>query len=69
MISSRELDNHCPCKGCQDRTVEPNCHTMCSRYNAWKIVQDAQKLAQEPERMAKTYRHENYVKVLSKKHK
>lgn len=21
-----------PCKGCPDRTVEPNCHTNCEKY-------------------------------------
>lgn len=25
-----------PCKGCKDRTVEPNCHTDCPRYLEWR---------------------------------
>lgn len=25
-----------PCKGCEDRTVEPNCHMTCDRYLAYE---------------------------------
>jgi hypothetical protein len=24
-----------PCKDCPDRSVEPNCHTACPRYQAY----------------------------------
>lgn len=62
---------NCPCNGCPGRVVTDlyNCHTDCERYNAWAIVQLAEKSMIDRERFAKTYRHENYVKVLAKKHK
>lgn len=25
-----------PCKGCQNRTVEPNCHMGCEKYLAFR---------------------------------
>ncbi len=25
-----------PCKGCPDRTVEPNCHMTCEKYIAFQ---------------------------------
>lgn len=25
-----------PCKGCTDRTIEPNCHSTCEKYLAAK---------------------------------
>ena len=25
----------CPCKGCTDRTI--TCHSVCKRYDDWKI--------------------------------
>ena len=25
-----------PCRGCPERTVEPNCHTDCPRYQAYR---------------------------------
>lgn len=31
-----------PCKGCEDRCIEPNCHTTCQKYldflNRLKVV-------------------------------
>ena len=26
------MANNAPCKGCKDRTVEPNCHMTCDKY-------------------------------------
>lgn len=46
-----------------------NCHTNCEKYVAWTIVEDFRKAAIEREMVPKTYRHENYAKVLTKKHK
>lgn len=31
-----------PCKGCIERTVEPNCHTACPRYLAFRAAVDAE---------------------------
>lgn len=31
-----------PCKGCTDRCAEPNCHTDCSRYLAFRAAVDAE---------------------------
>lgn len=25
----------CPCKGCNDRVADPNCHGTCQRYVDW----------------------------------
>lgn len=30
-----------PCKGCPDRTVEPNCHVTCPRYQSYRASIDA----------------------------
>lgn len=30
-----------PCKGCTDRCAEPNCHTTCPRYLAFRAAIDA----------------------------
>lgn len=38
-----------PCKGCTERSVQPNCHSTCERYlayRAWKDAQNAEKLQQ-----------------------
>jgi hypothetical protein len=37
-----------PCKGCEDRTADPNCHMTCKRYceyRAWKDERNAEKFA------------------------
>ena len=31
----------CPCKGCENRTV--TCHSVCRRYEDWKIERAAEK--------------------------
>lgn len=31
----------CPCKGCTDRTI--TCHSVCSKYEEWKIYDRAVK--------------------------
>ena len=30
-----------PCKGCRERCAEPNCHTTCPRYLAFRAAVDA----------------------------
>lgn len=25
-----------PCKGCEERTAEPNCHGICEKYLTWQ---------------------------------
>lgn len=37
-----------PCKGCQARTVEPNCHTACSQYLEYRSAIDAAAAAKGP---------------------
>ena len=39
-----------PCKGCQDRTVTPNCHSTCSRYLEYRAYQDKKNEALRKER-------------------
>ena len=29
-----------PCKGCPDRTADPNCHTSCESYLAYREERD-----------------------------
>lgn len=31
-----------PCKGCRERCAEPNCHTTCPRYLAFRAAVDAE---------------------------
>lgn len=35
----RDNNSGCPCKGCDDRVPDPNCHGSCERYIAWKAKQ------------------------------
>lgn len=30
------MNDSCPCKGCNDRTPYPNCHSTCEKYKDWK---------------------------------
>lgn len=39
-MSFNRDNNKCPCKGCGDRVVEPNCHGSCEKYLAWKQGMD-----------------------------
>lgn len=43
----------CPCNGCTDRTIEPNCHNpkLCSRWKTYIDANEAKKAAQQEERM------------------
>lgn len=34
-----------PCKGCDERTVEPNCHTLCERYIAYTLKLEEERAA------------------------
>ena len=34
-----EMGMKCPCKGCTDRTL--TCHSVCRRYEDWKIERAA----------------------------
>lgn len=55
-MSSKEMFNRradiyssasCPCINCEDRTVEPNCHTDCFKYLQFKerrqVIKDEKK--------------------------
>ena len=41
-----------PCKGCEERTVEPNCHTNCIAYKMWYDRYRARKTSLEADRNA-----------------
>ena len=36
MAFNRSNSSGCPCKGCDDRVAEPNCHATCEKYKAWR---------------------------------
>lgn len=36
-------DQVAPCKGCTDRTIEPNCHMTCERYLSFRGDLDKKK--------------------------
>lgn len=42
-----------PCKGCKDRTIEPNCHMSCTKYIEFaeecKRANDVRKIISEQE--------------------
>lgn len=44
----------CPCKGCTERTAEPNCHGTCKKYLSWtqtkQEAQDRKNAIKDPER-------------------
>lgn len=42
----------CPCRGCEDRTIDPNCHTNCIAYRMWDAKQKKQKAALDEDRKA-----------------
>lgn len=66
-----DIKNACPCNGCakRDVTESHNCHTDCTGFVIWKIIEDWKKSELERQKLPKAYRHENFDKVLSKKHK
>lgn len=38
------MKDPCPCHGCKDRTVEPNCHSTCyERFIPWSERQEERK--------------------------
>lgn len=40
MDFNREFNHGCPCKGCEDRIPEPNCHGTCEKYKEWRAKLD-----------------------------
>ena len=53
----------CPCKGCGERTAEPNCHDRCPvsargeyGYDEWKREMQARNDAQRKSADAKAYK-------------
>lgn len=59
-----------PCKGCQDRTVEPNCHITCEEYIAYqlRVEQSKKTLAElEAEYAIKSRSYDNVGKKLKKR--
>lgn len=32
-----------PCKGCEERSADPNCHIYCEKYVAYKKARDQEK--------------------------
>ena len=51
-----------PCKGCEEREVEPNCHTNCIAYRQWhdtyrdykiKLRNDSERIRDEAHRLHK----------------
>ena len=59
-----------PCKGCTNRTVEPNCHNpdICDKWAAyWKEYQEYQKareIRRRNEALAETYITDQYIKIM-----
>lgn len=39
-----------PCKGCEERTTEPNCHTHCMAYRIWREADRLEKEKLETDR-------------------
>ena len=48
-----------PCKGCPDRTVEPNCHMTCDKYRAYQAARrgelDTMSTKKQGDRIAKDF--------------
>jgi len=51
MAFNRENSCGCPCDGCMDRVVEPNCHMICKPYLEWKERMQASADAKRHDRM------------------
>lgn len=54
------IDRDAPCKGCKERTIEPNCHMICERYLEFIERRNVRKA--EEEKHHKEYRYSNYNK-------
>ena len=40
MSFNRDNNKGCPCAGCKDRVVEPNCHMTCEPFLKWRQDKD-----------------------------
>lgn len=45
-----------PCKGCEERTAMPNCHTNCIAYRVW--LDKKQEIAQKRREYLRDYYEE-----------
>lgn len=55
-----------PCKDCQDRTIEPNCHDTCERYKSWKEDNNAEKQRRKEMNTYTIYNHEKTERMYRK---
>jgi len=65
-----------PCEGCGDRVADPNCHTTCERYAAYRAHRDAANKARADEHMVdetvsrdKYMMHTHYNKHFGRRHR
>ena len=54
-----------PCKGCQDRVIEPNCHITCIRYN--EFVKQSEQYREEKYKAIEANRIQNEIENRRKK--
>lgn len=63
-----KIDN-APCRGCQDRVVEPNCHMTCERYLAFVEELERIKEEQKKEKESEYVNYHNRMKYLEGRRK
>lgn len=58
-MSHKPTPPQAPCRGCSDRTIEPNCHMTCERYLAFaNDLASSRKKKQEADLLARPINHE-----------
>lgn len=69
--SGRVSVHSCPCDGCTDRVVEPNCHMTCKGYLAWQeeLKKCRQYNVKESMRYAITETHKRWANQQMRKKK
>ena len=57
-----------PCKGCQSRTVSPNCHEICEAYLAYHAERELILTARANENDYVRYFHDNRKQAVKSKY-
>ena len=52
-----------PCKGCTDRTVIPNCHGTCERYQAYHEARERMSKARSDAKIIGSYMTGNTLRL------
>lgn len=57
-----------PCKGCERRTVHPNCHATCKEYSAFNIERQKIRNRRYDDFQSATARKDQILKLSKAKH-